>query len=225
MHSPQRIIGLFPEWYAPPQPDWPAHARQTGFPLYDEGEVQQLSPEAETFLAEGPNPIVFTPGSGMQHAHRFFAASVEACRRLGRRGALLTPFAEQIPDGLPDGVRHFAYLPFSRALPHAAALVHHGGIGTMSQALAAGVPQLITPYAFDQPDTAARIRRLGVGDAIQPRSYNAETATAALKRLLSSDAAAVEARKCAELIRRCSPLDETCRLIEEAAVSDSLKHK
>lgn len=225
MHSPQRIIGLFPEWYAPPQPDWPAHARQTGFPLYDEGDVQQLSPEAEAFLGEGPPPIVFTPGSGMRHGHRFFAASAEACRRLGRRGMLLTPFAEQIPVELPEGVRHFPYLPFSRVLPHAAALVHHGGVGTMSQALAAGVPQLITPYAFDQPDTAARIRRLGVGDAVSPRNYSAETATTVLKRLLSSEAAAVKAGECADRVRQSSPLDATCRLIEEVGASDSLEHQ
>src|SRR5438477_82433 len=34
-HSPQCVLGLFPEWFAPPQPDWPAATRLTGFPLYD----------------------------------------------------------------------------------------------------------------------------------------------------------------------------------------------
>ena len=34
-HSPARIIGLFPDWFAPPAPDWPPQTRLTGFPLYD----------------------------------------------------------------------------------------------------------------------------------------------------------------------------------------------
>ncbi|MBI4165856.1 MAG: glycosyltransferase, partial [Acidobacteria bacterium] len=33
MHSPQLVIGLFPEWFAAPQPDWPANVHLTGFPL------------------------------------------------------------------------------------------------------------------------------------------------------------------------------------------------
>jgi len=48
-------------------------------------------------------------------------------------------------------------------LPHCAAIVHHGGIGTTSQALAAGIPQLIRPMAFDQFDNANRIEKLGCG--------------------------------------------------------------
>jgi UDP:flavonoid glycosyltransferase YjiC (YdhE family) len=42
-------------------------------------------------------------------------------------------------------------------------MVHHGGIGTLSQCLAAGIPQLVAYMSLDQPDNAARIERLGVG--------------------------------------------------------------
>ena len=77
----------------------------------------------------------------------------------------LTQYPEQLPARLPNGVRHFNYIPFSTVLPRAAAFVHHGGIGTTAQALAAGVPQLVVPLAHDQPDNAVRIRHLGVGDS------------------------------------------------------------
>jgi len=33
IHSPQLTIGLFPDWFAPPAPDWPPHVVLTGFPL------------------------------------------------------------------------------------------------------------------------------------------------------------------------------------------------
>jgi rhamnosyltransferase subunit B len=35
-HSPQGVFGLFPDWFAPPQTDWPAGVELTGFPLFDE---------------------------------------------------------------------------------------------------------------------------------------------------------------------------------------------
>lgn len=166
IHSPQRVIGLFPDWFAPPAPDWPRNVVLTGFPLWDEREVRAGSPELESFLAAGEPPLVFTAGSAMMQAHRFFAAAVEACRRTGRRALLLAQHADQIPAGLPHHVRHFAYVPFSSLLPRCAALIHHGGIGTSAQALAAGIPQLVVPFAHDQPDNAMHLRRLGVAEVL-----------------------------------------------------------
>jgi UDP:flavonoid glycosyltransferase YjiC (YdhE family) len=42
-------------------------------------------------------------------------------------------------------------------------VVHHGGVGTTAKALAAGVPQVVVPVAYDQPDNGRRVVRLGVG--------------------------------------------------------------
>jgi UDP:flavonoid glycosyltransferase YjiC (YdhE family) len=216
-HSPQRAIGLFPDWYAPPQPDWPPQVRLTGFPLYDERDLHEIPPDLAEFLDAGPPPVVFTPGSAMRHGHAFFAAAVEACRLLGRRGLLLTRFPEHLPAHVPDGVRHFSYVPFSQVLPRAAALVHHGGIGTTAQGLAAGIPHLVMPLAHDQPDNADRLRRLGVGRALPPARFRAPAVARALDALLASADVAARCRDYAGRIRQSRPLDEACRLIEELA--------
>ena len=75
-NSPRRVIGLFPEWFGPPQPDWPSQTRLTGFPLYDETGVEPVSSDLARFLSDaegqGDRPIVFTPGSAMRHGRRFF---------------------------------------------------------------------------------------------------------------------------------------------------------
>jgi UDP:flavonoid glycosyltransferase YjiC (YdhE family) len=215
LHSSQRVIGLFPDWYAAPQPDWPPQTRLTGFPLFDEGGDQALSQEMEEFLQEGEAPLVFMPGSLMQQAESFFAESVGACQRLQRRGILLTRYARQLPGELPEGIRHFDYVPFSRLLPRAAALVHHGGIGTVSQALRAGVPQLIHTLAFDQHDNAARLRRLGVGDRLDPRRYRAATVAKRLEGLLTTPAVAERCREITGRFEGTRPLVETSELIEE----------
>src|SRR5690606_22493625 len=76
--------------------------------------------------------------------------------------------SRHIPDALlqlPNVLcRPFASL--AGLLPHAAAIFHHGGIGTVAEALRAGCPQIVVPGRFDQPDNAMRIARLGLGGAV-----------------------------------------------------------
>jgi UDP:flavonoid glycosyltransferase YjiC (YdhE family) len=214
--SPQRVLGLFPVWFAPPQPDWPVQSRLTGFPLYDGRDVEAMSEEVVDFLEEGEAPIVFTAGTAMQYGQDFFAAAVAACRRLGRRGLLLTRFRAQVPRDLPRGIRQVDYVPFSQVLPRSAALVHHGGIGTVGQALAAGIPQVIVPRGFDQFDNAARLERLGVAATLEHRNCSPRVLADAIGHLLHSrdvatqcwalrrrvpNGSAVIAQTCAELER------------------------
>ena len=168
--SPQLILGLFPEWYAS-APDWPAQLRTVGFVRYDQGETKELPAAVREFLDAGPPPVVVTFGSAMRLGRPYFEAAVEACKLLGVRGLLLGKGGDQIPPDLPPGVAHADYAPFSLVFPRAAAVVHHGGIGTTAQALTAGVPQLVMPMAFDQPDNAQRLERLGVARSLYPKRF------------------------------------------------------
>jgi len=216
-HSPELAIGLFAEWYGPRQPDWPAQLVLTGFPLFDAGAETPLDPELDAWLSDGTPPLVFTAGSAQHHAGEFFARSVEACRLLGRRALLVSPAPETIPRELPAGVVHRSYVPFGAVFPRAAVLVHHGGIGTTAQALAAALPQLVVPWAHDQFDNGARVARLGVGAMLTERRYRPARAARVLGELAGSEAVAA---RCRELARRMSegdPVAESCRLIEGLA--------
>jgi UDP:flavonoid glycosyltransferase YjiC (YdhE family) len=120
MHSPQLSLGLFPDWFAPPQPDWPPQSQLTGFVFYDKQNRQEEdSKRLEEFLSRGDTPIIFTPGTAMKHGSQFFADCIAACRLLGRRGILLTQHPDQLPRELPADVQHFGYIPFSKILPRA----------------------------------------------------------------------------------------------------------
>lgn len=211
--SPLLTLGLFPDWYAPPQPDWPLSFKQTSFPLFDSPGAG-LAEAVERFLDDGPPPIAFTPGSAMRFGHAFFEAGADACAGLNRRGLLLTRHLEHVPAPLPPGVAHFDYAPLSAVLPRCAALVHHGGIGTTAAALAAGVPQVVVPFSHDQPDNAHRVVELGVGRRIMPGDLDAVSLAAELKALLGAEAVA---RPCAEAAAHCARRDgigEACELIE-----------
>lgn len=184
--SPQCVIGAFADWYAPPPPDWPKNLTLCGFASYDLSREQALPQAAQAFLDAGDPPIIFTPGSAMSHGSAFFRAAVQACRLLNRRALLLTRFKTSLPSDLPDTIAHFDYLPFSQVFSQAAAIVHHGGIGTLAYALAAGKPQLVMPMTHDQPDNAARLTRLGVGDSLAPKHFTGAAVAARLQALLDS---------------------------------------
>ncbi len=215
MHQGEMLLGLFPDWFGQRQADWPPNTRLVGFPLWDAHDSVALSPAVEDFLAAGAPPLAFSPGSANRVAHQFFQAAVEACERLGRRGILLTKYADQVPTNLPRSVRHFGFVPLSRLLRHTAALVHHGGIGTCAQGLAAGVPQLVRPLAFDQFDNSRRLVRLGVAEEISVKSFRGPTVAAALDRLLSTPAIAANCRALASRCNGPASLAAACIALEE----------
>jgi UDP:flavonoid glycosyltransferase YjiC (YdhE family) len=100
-------------------------------------------------------------------------------------------------------------------LPRAAALVHHGGIGTCAQGLSCGLPQLVKPMAYDQLDNGLRLKRLGVGEVVSHRKFTPRRVAAALSRLL--DDAAVRDRA-AHWAARCdgaASLQRACELLEQ----------
>jgi UDP:flavonoid glycosyltransferase YjiC (YdhE family) len=185
--SPDLVIGLFPSWYAAPQPDWPRQLRLAGFGRFD-GAQAELPEDVRTFCEDGPPPIAFTLGTGMRHAAGFFRMAAEVCNALGARGLLLTKYPNSIPPRLPTGVRHYTFAPFRQLLPLCGAVVHHGGVGTTAAALEAGCPQLVLPLAWDQPDNAARVVELGAGLTLGPRRRSAGHLTHALGRLRSPGA-------------------------------------
>ena len=215
VHSPELSIGLFPDWYGQPQSDWPPQVRCTGFPLYDEAGARPPDPELARFLDAGDPPVVLTPGTAMKHARRFFAVGLAACQTLGLRALLLTHFPEQAPSPLPGGAARFDYAPFSAVMPRSAAILHHGGIGTSAQALRAGIPQLINPFSFDQPDNGARLERLGVARTIFPIRFRVQRVAHVLDELLSSADVRQACTRHARRMQHSSALEETCELIEE----------
>jgi rhamnosyltransferase subunit B len=219
IHSPQLTIGLYPEWFAPPQPDCPPQVRLTGFPLYDEEQCSESYSELAEFLNAGDAPVVFTLGTAHRAASEFFSQSVRVCQQLGRRGIFLTQFPEQLPS-LPKYIRHFKYVPLNLLLNRAAALVHHAGIGTIAQALRAGIPQLLVPCNYDQPDNAKRSKELGVGALIPISRYRAPVATRRLRHLLSSAEVAARCKVVSSKFVEFNPLVQTCELIESMAERD-----
>jgi rhamnosyltransferase subunit B len=211
--SPDGVLALFPQWFCAPQPDWPKNLLQWTFPLEDLAKEQPLSPALQAFLAAGEPPIVFTPGSANVQASRFFDVAAQAVANVGCRAVFVTREPKQVPANLPPHIHVEEYAAFSTLLKHTAVFVHHGGIGTMSQAFAAGVPQLIMYMAHDQPDNADRVERLGAGIGLSVRQFRPKRVTKELQRLLAEPGF----KEAAKGFEMSADVDVLMRWIEERA--------
>ena len=212
-------IGNWPDWFAEGETGLSIPVRPVGFLKYDPAESGEIPSNIETFLQRRKPAVLVSPGTGDFLSKEFYSASILGCIRAGLLCVLVSAFRRLLPEELCDSVRWVPYLPFASAMPRFAAVIHHGGSGTIARAIDAGIPQLILPYGADRPDNALRLKRLGIADCLPASMWKAETVAVALDRLLSS----------AELRHRCSlfadkvhqevPCQHLCDHIERIASS------
>jgi rhamnosyltransferase subunit B len=211
-------IGLYSKLLGEVRPDYPRPTWIVGFANFDseDGLAARLHPALAAFLDAGPAPLVFSLGSLIVNSPgTFYRESLGAARILNRRAVLLVG-EEALGDfahfGSPE-VFVSAYVPHSLLFPRAAAIVHHGGIGTLAQALRSGRPQLIVPYFADQLDNAARAATLGVARVSSPRRYRAASACRELDRLLGDAGCLSRAAKVGETVASEDGAAQAARIV------------
>jgi rhamnosyltransferase subunit B len=216
-HSPYLVLAMFSPLLGEPQPDWPASTRVTGFVFYDgDAGHRDLPPEVESFLQQGPPPLVFTLGSAaVLDAGDFYRQSAAAAELTGQRAVLLVGSdPRNIPRDVAQNVCVANYAPYSKLFPRASVIVHQGGVGTTAQALVSGKPMLVMPYSHDQPDNARRVRRQGVARVIRRRRYTAELAARKITLLIENVAMRQRAAGIGEQLRREDGLKAACDALE-----------
>lgn len=181
LSSPRLQVGTWPAWFDAAGAPAPPGTRLAGFVLADEdGDEGGLPPgvlDGETVLIAG--------SSGRLTGAAFYRAAVSAAVSLGRPAVVVTRTRSLVPGPLPPTVRWFSRLPFKDAIPRAAAVIHHGGIGTAARALAAGTPQLILAAGFDRPDNAARLAAAAKAEWLPESALRPEQVAESLAAVLS----------------------------------------
>ncbi len=199
-------LGLYSRLVGDRQPDHSGNLRITGFPFYDspDGKTSRLEAGLRAFLDGGSAPLVFSLGSAAVFGgDGFYRTAVKASAALGLRAVILA--GQESPllgEDLGSEICVTPYAPHSLLFPRAAAVVHHGGIGSTGQALLSGRPQLVTPVFADQFDNAERIRRLGAGKILPFRSWSARNAKAAIASLCAAPDVMATANALSETIGR-----------------------
>lgn len=207
-------IGFFPQWFGMPAKDWPKNIHLVGFPLQNRPSMQSRL-EFDQLIEKSGAPVIFTTGTGVKDVRALFTEGRKICEALQLPGVFV---------GGADGAellqgsawcKHFSYLDFEYAFSKAQAVIHHGGIGTTAQAIKAGVPQIIRPLKYDQPDNADRIYRLGLGTYVLPEKFTAEAVTSVLRNMLQKAKQSRALRKFSADVQNSSAIENACDLIEQ----------
>lgn len=216
-HSPRRVLAMFSPLLGGPRPDWPASALQTGTALHAGGR-RALPPALLAFLARRDRPLaVLTLSSAPGAPGDFYRHALAAAAGQGMRALLVTSglsASARLPSPLPDWAMRVDYAPFEAVLPHAAVMVHAGGIGTIFQAMRAGVPQIIVPQAHDQADNARRLAGLGAASVIPVRRFGQAALARALRAALADEAMRENAARLAARAGQENGVARACDEIE-----------
>jgi rhamnosyltransferase subunit B len=213
-------MGWFPQALVAPQPDWPSNLSITGYPFLkgENGEPVIRNDELDHFLRER-RPIIFTLGStAVLQPDAFYTISSEVSQKLGV-AALLIGASSQGRDSerrYSSDVRTISYLPYDYAFPFSRVVVHHGGMGSIAQALRAGKQMLVVPFAWDQPDNAERIRRMGTGSVISRSKYRPEVVYRTLRRMINDQDAELKARSLGAAVSCEAGVENAADFIETA---------
>ena len=162
---------------------WNGHVFLPGF-FYLDMEHRALDPQVEAFLADGDRPIVISFSSMPLHRPQVFLSMLSAALKMtGNRAVLLTGGMDLHVSGA-DKMLAVKAVPHGLLFPRAKGIVHHGGIGTVAEALRSGAPQLIIPFSVDQPFWANRLHNQGYAlRPVREKSLTAQELANAFKEM------------------------------------------
>jgi sterol 3beta-glucosyltransferase len=188
----------------------------TGYWFLEREESWQPPHELTAFLEAGDPPVVVSFGSiSGQDPARSAEIVIEALRKTGERGILVTGWGGLEATDLPNSVLQIRSAPYEWLFPQSAAVVHHGGAGTTAAGLRAGKPSVVCPFFGDQPFWGHRVEELGVGPAPLPQSdLNTTTLARAIERAVDNGEMQREAAQIGAKIRDENGVDAAVRFIE-----------
>lgn len=183
--APKGKIGFWPKWYKSELIMQQNNIELIGFPLkiLDKNNVR-LPEELEKILKQKPGAIIISGGSSNKIKQKFYELTARASINLGRNIILATKYEELLPKVRANNLYIFDYIPLYECLAYADLIIHHGGIGTASNAINTAVPQLILGESADTPLNGSIIKKIGAGDCLPPIKWKEEIITEKINELL-----------------------------------------
>jgi UDP:flavonoid glycosyltransferase YjiC (YdhE family) len=184
------LIPISPMIYAP-NPHWEQRHRVVGYWFVEEPRDWEPPEDLLRFLEEGEAPLVISLGAmslGEVDALKNARMFTEAIQQTGVRAVVQGWQSGFSQLSLPASIFVAGSLPHSWLLPHCVGLVHHGGFGTTSAGLRAGIPALVIPHIADQFYWGRRLYELGVAvSPIARAKLNTESLASGLEELARNE--------------------------------------
>lgn len=168
VRSPTPILCAWSPSVIPPSNDWSPNVHVTGYLFGEQDGDFQPDPPLGSFLDAGAPPICVSFGSMLnQDAAKIDHIVREALRQTNHRGIILSGWSN-VKNESSDEILCLDAVPHSWLLPRCKMVIHHGGAGTTSAGLQAGIPNLVVPHTADQPFWGSRVHEIGAGPSPIP---------------------------------------------------------
>jgi sterol 3beta-glucosyltransferase len=163
------LYGFSPRVVSRPA-DWPGRFHITGYWFLEPAPGWRPPAILLDFLQAGPPPLyVGFGGSGAELDDRLLALVRRALALTGQRAVLSTSYRRLSASDIAAGIFPLDAAPHRWLFPRMAAVVIHGGPGTLAEAIRAGIPSVCIPIGADQFFWGRRVAQLGCGPSPLPR--------------------------------------------------------
>ena len=199
----------------PASTDWSnPRVHVTGYYFFPLNSSYSPAPELDSFLKSGKPPICISFGSMVnKDAKRIDEIIRESLKQTNNRGIILSGWADVKHESTND-LLYLESAPHDWLLPKCKMIIHHGGAGTTSAGLCAGIPNIVVPFTADQPFWGGRVHAVGAGPKpILVKNLSVEKLTKAIAEA-ESDVILQQAQVIGQEIRGEDGVNEAVRWIE-----------
>jgi vancomycin aglycone glucosyltransferase len=186
---------------------------QTGFMILPSKKV--LPENVEDFISSGKPPVYIGFGSNPITSPEKYTAMFEQVRDATNQRLIISKGWADLPTIDASDILYVDEMPFEFLFFRLAAVIYHGGTGTMAAVARAGIPQAAFPFMGDQFENRKQIVKLGLGPkTCDFKKITAEAISTAITECIMNDQYKKNAIDISQRLKDVNGLDLTVQLIE-----------
>jgi vancomycin aglycone glucosyltransferase len=197
------------------------HFTQTGFMVLPSNNP--LPDKVEDFLKAGRPPVYIGFGSNPISNPEKYSQMFEQVRDATGQRLIVSRGWADLPENNSHDILYVDDTPFELLFPGLAAVVYHGGTGTMAAIARAGIPQAAFPFMGDQFENQKQIVKLGLGpQTCDFKKMTAKEMSSAITACISNEIYKKNAVEISQRLQNLNGIELTVQLIEKEFKSYSL---
>jgi vancomycin aglycone glucosyltransferase len=196
---------------------------QTGFMILP--SKNELPGYVEDFLSLGKPPVYIGFGSNPITSPEKYSQMFEQVRDMTNQRLIVSKGWADFPVIKTRDILFVDEMPFDLLFPRLAAVIYHGGIGTMAAIVRAGIPQAAFPFMGDQFANRKQIVKLGLGPSTCDfKKITAEAISSAITECVTNDEYKKRALEISERLNNVNGVELTVQLIEKEFITRKPVH-
>jgi vancomycin aglycone glucosyltransferase len=187
---------------------------QTGFMLLP--SKNGLPAEVDAFINSGKPPVYIGFGSNPIVNAEKYCQIFEQVSKVTKQRLIISKGWAEFPETNAPDILYVDEMPFELLFPRMAAVIYHGGTGTMAAITRAGIPQAAFPFMGDQFENRNQIVKLGLGPkTCDFKKMTAESISSAISECVTDDKYKKNALEISQRLQKVNGVELTIQLIEK----------